>query len=423
MIDPSLNIDETVDILVENGRIAGRFHTGGHHVSPFADRTLNASGFIVSPGFVDIHAHLRFPGQKAKESIASGTSAAIRGGFTTVCTMANTKPSIDSAAKVEQVLQVAAAEAKCRINVIGAVSKGLSGQINTNGPELVSEGVVALSDDGKAVLDREVMKRALAQSAKLGVAVSAHEESHEPGAPSDPCWPCTGESAMVKRDIELMGETGGKLHIAHVSCAESVELIAEAQAAGHSITAEATPHHLALTSEELSDSPSLPPRHGFAKVNPPLRSQRDVLAIREGLATGVISAIATDHAPHTSTEKCGGLQGAAFGFTAFELALPLVLRLVASGALSMVSAVQRLTSGPAQILGLSAGTLRTGAVADICLFDPKASWQPGRDSLVSKSENTPLLGQQLLGRVYATVAQGRLYQFGEDHGLRAFRAP
>jgi dihydroorotase len=372
---------------------------------------------------VDVHAHLRYPGQPDKETIASGTAAAVQGGFTTVCAMANASPPVDSPERVEQVLAMAEAEARCRLHTMGAVSRDLQGQEGTDARELALSGATALSDDGNPVADEGLMRQALQASERLGIPVSAHEEVRglAPATP-DACWKCPGESQMVGRDLQLLGRDGGKLHVAHVSCTESVELIAEAQAAGLAVTAEATPHHLTMTSRVRDGGNNLPPGHGNSKVNPPLRSDADVTAVREGVRSGVISAIATDHAPHSSADKSGGLDGAAFGFSGFELALPLVMDLVRQGLLSLPAAVERLTLGPARCLGLAGGTLGAGAAADICVFDPAATWEPGRDTLVSKGKNHPAAGATVTGRVVMTVVGGTIYRFGADHGLRGFRA-
>jgi len=422
VVDPSQSLDEVADVVVAGDRIVDVVRGGISSISGSA-RVLDAAGLVVSPGFVDIHAHLRFPGQTDKETIASGTAAAVRGGFTTVCAMANADPVVDSGRRVEQVLEMAASEARCRVNVIGAVSRDLAGHENTNSDEIIGAGAVALSDDGNPVFDARVMGEGLRAGARLGVPVSAHEETRQGsrGSPN-PCWPCTGEVDMVRRDLDLLRAAGGRLHVAHVSCGASMELISDAQAAGLPVTAEATPHHLVLSEEEWGGQGSLPPQHGYVKVNPPLRSIADMMAIREGLRTGVIGAVATDHAPHTRTNKIGALTEATFGFTAFELALPLLLELVRSGYLSLSTMIERLTTGPARAFALPPGMLAAGRPADITVFDPEAVWRPGRDTLVSKGKNTPLQDRPLQGRVRFVVSAGRLHGFSEDHGIRALRS-
>lgn len=389
---------------------------------PQAERVVDANGATVTPGFVDIHAHLRYPGFPDKETIASGTSAAIRGGFTTICAMANSDPPIDSPSRLENTLEMVAREARCRVALVGAVSKGLEGQANTDAGGLHRAGAAALSDDGNPVMDPSIMAKALEASDRLGIPVSAHEERWS-GAHGnrDPASPCDGEVEMIRRDLDLLRRFGGRLHIAHVSCRESVELVGEAQAAGLPVTAEVTPHHLQLYRARLP-AVGLPHGHPNGKVNPPLRSLEDLQALQAGLASGVLSAVATDHAPHSRSDKTGSYQSAAFGFTGFELALPLLVRLVKEGVLGLPKLVERLTLGPARAFQLSAGTLKPGARADVCIFDPDRRWEASRDSLVSKGKNTPLSLQSLTGRVLWTVAGDRLHSFRNDHELRAFRA-
>ncbi len=386
--------------------------------------TIDARGCVVCPGLVDIHAHLRYPGFVEKETIASGTSAAVRGGFTTVCAMANGEPPTDSPARVEQLNAMVQSEGRCRVAVVGAITRNLAGSGPADWSALKHEGCTALSDDGNPVMSPELMADALRASERLGVPVIAHEETRDgtdAGAPN-PCWTCAGEAAMVERDIELVRRYGGRLHIAHVSCDRSVELIGAAQAAGLAVTAEAAPHHLDLSLCEDAPSLGLPPAHGCRKVNPPLRARRDVEAVRAGLSDGIIDSVATDHAPHALSEKLGGMGPAAFGFTGFELALPLLLRLVRVGQLSLVQAIARLTCGPARTLGLDAGSLAVGRRADICVFDPLSEWTPTRDTLVSKSKNSPFHGQKLQGRVRFTIQAGEVHSFAGDHALRAARA-
>lgn len=426
-------MDQIGDILVENGRVADIFFDDQHsHVE--AEAEIEAKDLVVSPGFVDVHAHLRYPGLSDKETIASGTAAAVRGGFTTVLAMANSDPPIDRPERVERVLAMVQAEAKCRVRTFGAVTTNLEGNENTDGRGLIQAGATALSDDGNPIMDVEIMAGALRLSSKLGILISVHEETRDgsDAGSSKPCWGCTGEVEMLRRDIELVRRHGGRLHIAHVSCLESVDVITEAQASGLSLTAEVTPHQLVLTEElvsggapsgDVASASALPPGHGNSKVNPPLRSPKDVHALREGLASGTIAVIATDHAPHTVLDKSGGMQAAAFGFTGFELALPLVLSLVEEDGLPLIEAIRALTASPSRIFDLNVGTLRKNSEADICIFDPCEMWTPEPDTLISKGKNTPLLGQKLKGRVRATIAGGRMNLFGHDHELRALRAP
>jgi dihydroorotase len=422
VIDPASGLDGICDIVVERGIIANVLPPGSTSAS---NERLDAGGLIVAPGFVDVHAHLRFPGFPEKETISSGTTAAIRGGFTTVCAMANTDPPVDCPDVVDKVLRAVDSDSLCRVHVIGAVSQGLAGRRATDRGQLVAAGAAALSDDGNPVMDGDLMRSALKDSARLGVPVSAHEEYRDgslKGSPN-PFWSCQGEADMVRRDLELLAESDGHLHIAHISCAESIEAVADARARGLSVTAEITPHHLNLAHLDtgsyalVSSDGAVPLPYasddGIYKVNPPLRSPKDVLAMREALRTGVVDIIATDHAPHALQDKTGGMAKAAFGFTGFELALPLVLRLVDEGCLTLAAAVRALTVAPARAFGLRAGSLERGKPADICVFDPNQSWTVTADQLASRGKNTPLLGQTLQGRVIATLLGGRLHTFSQ----------
>jgi dihydroorotase len=427
VIDPASGLDGVADIFIEGGRIVRIIRRGEECTA--AEYVIDARGLIVAPGFVDIHTHLRYPGFTAKETIASGTAAAVQGGFTTLCTMANTNPPIDSVELLSRVQDMVRAEARCHVHAVGTVTRCLAGLKNTDARSLVEAGAIALSDDGRPIANEEVMIRALQMSETLGVPISVHEEAPQlvgSGVANASCaerhslppWPCAGEVEMVRRDLALLARYGGKLHIAHVSCAESVHLIAEARAHGLSVTAEATPHHLLLTEELVDGSSSLPPAHPHTKVNPPLRSVKDTVVVQQGLCDGVIDCVATDHAPHSASDKALPYTHAAFGFTGLELALPLMLELVRRSILSLPEAIRRLSSNPAQIFGLSAGTLQVGARADLCLFDTEAEWEVGRDTLLSKGKNSPLRGTRLRGRVQHCIVEGVVYTFGRDHVLR-----
>jgi dihydroorotase len=420
VIDPSMGLDRITDVLLEDGRVAA---VGDTDLS-IRDgvSVVDAAGQIVCPGFVDLHTHLRFPGFPDKETIESGTAAAAAGGFTTVCAMANTEPVVDSVSVLEQVLDECERSAHVRVHQLGAVSIGLQGQQLSDVRSLAGAGAIAFSDDGKPVWNDALMEEALAWSQILEKVISVHEE--------DPAivrggvanagerakrlnlspWPCGGEASLVARDIALVERVGGRLHIAHVSCAETVALLRAAQDLGLGITAEVTPHHLRFTDRLLDGDPelSLPPAHAGCKVNPPLRTQHDVDALVQALADGLIQAVATDHAPHTRQDKERSFEDAAFGFSAIETALPLLLELERTGRLSMPALVERLTYGPAQVFGLAAGTLRIGAPADVCVFDPTARWRVIGETLMSRGKNTPLLGAELMGRVSNTVVGGNL---------------
>lgn len=420
VIDPSVGLDCIADVRLEDGLIAVVADTDV--VASAGVTVVEAAGKIVCPGFVDLHTHLRFPGFPDKETIASGTAAAAAGGFTTVCAMANTEPVVDSAAVVEQVRVECERSARVHVRQLGAVSIGLRGLQLANLPSLAQAGAIAFSDDGKPVWDAALMAEALRWSQTLEKVISVHEEDPtlvrggmaNAGERSIrlnlPPWPCAGEASLVARDLALLERVGGRLHIAHVSCAETVTLLRAARDRGLSVTAEVTPHHLRLTDRLLDgDSElSLPPAHPCCKVNPPLRSEDDAEALVVALADGVIQAVATDHAPHARWDKGGSFLDAAFGFSAIETALPLLLELERNGRLSMSVLVERLTCGPARIFGLPAGTLRVSAPADVCVFDPHAPWHVTSETLHSRGKNTPLLGAELTGRVTHTIVAGKL---------------
>jgi dihydroorotase len=420
VIDPAVGLDRIADVLLEDGRISAVAGTD----LPTPDRVsvVDAAGKIVCPGFVDLHTHLRFPGFPDKETIESGTAAAAAGGFTTVCAMANTEPVVDSAAVLKQVLAECERSARVHVRQFGAVSTGLLGLQLADLRSLADAGAVAFSDDGKPVWDAALMEAALGWSQTLEKVVSVHEEDPAivRGGVANageratrlnlPPWPCDGEASLVARDIALLERVGGRLHIAHASCAETVALLRVARDRGLVVTAEVTPHHLRLTDRLLDGDAelSLAPAHPCCKVNPPLRAQHDIDALVAALADGLIQAVATDHAPHARSDKDHSFMDAAFGFSAIETALPLLLELERNGRLSMSVVVERLTCGPAQVFGLPAGTLQVGAKADVCVFDPNASWKVTGETLYSRGKNTPLLGAELTGRVTHTVVAGKL---------------
>ncbi|MGI8825403.1 MAG: dihydroorotase [Chloroflexota bacterium] len=425
VIDPGPGFDEVADVLVRDGLVVAV----GEPVGAVQDVvTLPAVGCVVCPGFIDLHTHLRFPGFPDKETIASGTAAAAAGGFTTVCAMANTEPAVDSPAVLAEVLSAASREAHVRVRQLAAVTHGLRGQKLTDMRALADAGAVAFSDDGKPVWDEDIMREALLGSSALDLPISAHEEDPAivGGGVANAgrrarrhgleAWPCEGESSMVRRDIALLEEAGGRLHVAHVSCAETVELIRSAKERGLRLTSEVTPHHLTLTDELLDGDPptDLEPAHPLTKVNPPLRSRQDVEALIEALTHGTIDAVSTDHAPHSDSDKAKTFATAAFGFSSIETALPLLLGLVRDGCLGMSTLLERLTSGPARVFNVEGGNLAAGRAADICIFDPEKRWVLRPDVLRSKGKNTPLLGRELRGRVMYTLVAGRVVHNGAD---------
>ncbi|GAC1324317.1 MAG: dihydroorotase [Chloroflexota bacterium] len=420
VVDPASGLDSVLDVLLREGRIAA---VDDRISIPSIDSVvIDAAGQVVCPGFVDLHTHLRFPGFPEKETVASGTDAASAGGFTTICAMANTNPVVDSVETLTQVMHGVRDEARVRVRQLGSVTRGLRGASLTDMPALAGAGVVAFSDDGMPLMDADVMRSALQSASLLRLPISVHEEDvgvvrrgvANAGAYAKRHglaeWPCTGEASLVARDLKLLDEVGGHLHIAHVSCAETVDLLRRAKERGLAVTAEATPHHLRLTERWLDGDValSLPAAHPCTKVNPPLRSLYDVAALVDALADGTIDAVATDHAPHTRADKEKPYASAAFGLSALETALPLVLDLVRDGRLGLMTLLARLTSGPARVFNLQAGSLTPGAPGDVCVFDPDARWTLDEDALRSRGKNTPLMGSDLQGRVTHTIVGGEV---------------
>jgi dihydroorotase len=382
---------------------------------------------VVCPGFIDLHCHLREPGFEYKETIATGTLAAARGGFTTVCAMPNTDPVIDSRAMVDFVLQKARDEAAVRVMVIGAVTRGSKGRGLSEMVELAQAGVVGFSDDGHPVADPNIMRQALSYCSSLGLPIINHCEVPElsAGGAMNEGWistrlglkgiPGSAEEVMVARDIALAELTGGRLHIAHVSTAGSVALVRRAKEKGLRVTCEVTPHHLTLSDgavlglggEGRPFSPLTESAYDTnAKVAPPLRDATDVEALVQGLKDGAIDFIATDHAPHSTVEKLCTFQEAANGISVLETALGSLMSLVHKKNLPLPLLVEKLTAAPARFLGVELGTLKVGAPADVTIFDPDAEWVVDASSFASKGKNTPLDGATLKGRVMATIVGG-----------------
>ncbi len=424
MIDPANGVDDLRDVLIEDGLIAAV----GPDASKDGER-LDARGLVVCPGFVDIHCHLREPGFEHKETIATGTLAAARGGFTTVCAMPNTEPPIDSVATVEFVLRTAQTQGAVRVLPIGCLTRRRAGRELAEMAELARAGAVAFSDDGSPMADAHLMRWALEYARMLDLPVIDHceDEALTAGGVMHEGWvstrlglrgsPSAAEESMVARDIALADETGAHVHIAHVSTTGSVELVRQAKARGVPVTAEVTPHHLALTQEAVllgaGEAPGGLAYDTSAKVNPPLRTRRDVEACVAGLKDGTIDCIATDHAPHAVQDKLCEFDVAAFGISGLETAFALCLSLVSDGLLKLGRLAEALTIGPMRALGLDRhveglGTLSVGAPGDVVLIDPAAEWVVDPEMFASKGKNTPLAGRRLKGRVIATVYGGRV---------------
>ena len=416
IIDPSLGIDETGSLLITEDKIS--WLGKGEITPPQPDYDIiHAQGLIVCPGFIDLHCHLREPGFEEKETIATGTRAAARGGFTTICCMPNTNPPLDNRATIDYVKTKAATEGVVRVLPVGCISKGRKGRELTPMPKLASAGVIAFSDDGQPVMNSCLMRQALEYSCAFNLLIIDHCEDTaltegkliNEGIVSTRLglcgMPAAAEESMVARDLALTQLTGGRLHIAHVSTEGSVELIRRAKEKGIQVSAEVTPHHLTLTEERVSIYDT------NTKVNPPLRTKRDVQALIQGLRENVIDIIATDHAPHTEAEKRCEFALAPFGISGFETALGSLMGLVHDGQLTLATLVSKLTCEPSRIIGDKygkLGTLATGAPADVTIINPNLEWVVDTRDFASKGKNTPLAGSTLKGKVMATISQGNL---------------
>lgn len=410
IIDPALKWDKVSDMLIENGKIA-KIGTG---IAAKTDETIDAGGKIVCPGFVDLHTHLREPGREDKETVDTGTRAAIAGGFTTVCAMPNTDPACDNQSVVKFILAKAAAANLANVLPVGAITKGRAGKEMTEMMELKEAGCLAVSDDGDSVSDPGVMRRAMEYASMAGLVVMAHCEDKalaKDGVMHEGLWssvlglkpqPAIAESLIVERDIELAKISGAKLHISHVSAKESVEIIREAKKRGINVTAETTPHHFTLKDEDLKGYDT------NYKVNPPLRGAEDIAAIKNALKEGVIDAIATDHAPHLESEKEKEFDFAPFGMIGLETALSLaVTELVEKNILDWPGLIAKLASNPCRILGYSRGTIAEGAVADVTIIDPSKEWVFRKEDIKSKSSNSPFIGRKMKAVVTDVIVGGR----------------
>jgi len=409
VIDPRNGVDGVRDVLLRDGAVA---EVGEGLADPDA-QAIDAAGRWVVPGLIDVHVHLREPGEEGKETVLSGSRAAVAGGFTAVVAMPNTHPPNDSPQVTELVLARARAADLCRVYPAGAISKGLLGEELAEMGELRAAGCVCFTDDGRPVMSASLMRRALLYARQFGVPVMAHAEDltlSAGGAMNEGPTaarlgllpiPRSAEVAMVARDLVLAAEVDGRLHLAHVSCAESVALVRDARRRGVRVTCEATPHHFTLTDEAVDGYRT------SAKMSPPLRRAEDVAALREGLADGTIDCIATDHAPHGPLEKELEFDRAANGVVGLETAVPLALELVRAGVISPARAVALLSDGPALAFGLPGGHLGKGAPADLTVIDPGAEWVVDAERFRSKARNTPFHGRKVQGKVTHTVVGGR----------------
>ncbi len=415
VIDPG-RFNGLADVLIENGKIVAvgpnvKIPAGKSGAGP---TVVEATGKLVLPGFIDLHVHFREPGFEYKETIQTGTAAAAAGGFTSVCCMPNTNPVNDNQAVTEFILDQARATGSAHVFPVGAITKGSEGKELAEIGELRRSGCVAISDDGRSVMNSLVMRRAMEYALAFDLPVVDHcEDLHlsEGGCMNEgivstelglPGIPAAAEDVQVARNVALAELTGARLHLAHVSTAGSVRMVREAKARGIRVTAEACPHHFSLTEEAVRGFDS------HAKMNPPLRTKQDVQAIREGLRDGTIDVIATDHAPHAIQEKEQEFAAAPFGVVGLETALPLTLALVEEGVLSLERAIAALTTEPARVVGLKKGTLAPGADADVVVVDPEAQWVVEPARFRSKGRNTPFAGWKVKGQVALTILNGTI---------------
>jgi dihydroorotase len=413
IVDPSQDLDGPHDLLIEDGAVA---RIGGKIQKPKGAETIDANGLVVTPGLIDIHVHLREPGQEYKETIRTGTMAASAGGFTAVACMANTVPVNDNRSITEHILLEAQRAGFARVYPIGAISKGMQGQELAEIGEMVAAGAAAVSDDGLPVMNAELMRRALLYAQHYDIPVIQHAEDLTltgKGVMHEGEWstrlgligiPGSAEDVMVARDLILTEDTAGRYHVAHLSTARSLDLVRLGRSRGLRVTCEVTPHHLVLTDEEVAKTGF----STFCKMKPPLRSERDRAALVQGLVDGTVDCIASDHAPHHRDEKDVEFDKAPFGILGLETTLSLCLdRFVHAGILTLPRLIELLSTGPARVLGIPGGTLKEGSPADVSIFDLDGEVTIAAAGFRSRSRNTPFDGWTLRGRPVATVVGGR----------------
>lgn len=418
VIDPASDRNGRFDLLVEDERIV----KVAPEITDSADRVIDAQGLDVVPGFIDLHVHLREPGFEYKETIKTGSMAAARGGFTTICPMPNTKPVIDSPEMVKWLLDKAKKDAVVHILPVGAVTVGQAGKEMTDIAGMAAAGVYAISEDGKSVMDSKLYKEAMIEAKKAGLVVLAHCEDKQlvgkgalnAGPVAEKLGVCgignDVEDVITARDILLSKSTGCQLHLCHCSTEDSVKMVRAAKADGVKVSAEVCPHHFTLTQDDiLSDDANY-------KMNPPLRSKADKEALIEGLCENVMEAISTDHAPHHADEKARGIADAPFGIVGSETAYCLSMtELVHSGRMSKIDLVRHMSTQPARIIGIDKGSLAEGKMADITIVNPDESYQIDASKFVSKGKNTPFDGYPVKGRVMMTIVAGKIvYDYQEE---------
>lgn len=412
IVDPAINLDDTLDMLIKDGKIVAleRINTDG-----FEGEILDVRDKTISPGWIDMHVHLREPGREDEETVESGSLAAANGGFTAVCCMSNTTPAIDSQ-EIIQYIKDRARDSLVNVHPIAAITKNREGKELAEILDLVEQGAVAISDDGNPVMSAEIMRRALEYSKMVNIPVIGHEEDstmtvngHMNEGFVSTCLglggiPSVAEDLMVARDIMLVEYCGGRFHVAHIATKKSVDLIRQAKARGVSVTAEATPHHFSLTDEAVRSF------NTNAKMKPPLRTEEDVEAIIEGLSDGTIDVIATDHAPHSWEEKAAEFNYAPFGIVGLETALGLsATRLLDTNKLKLKTCIEKFTLNPYKILGLEAPSIKKGNFANLSIFDVETEWTFNEINSLSKSTNSPFTGWTLKGKPYAVINNNQIF--------------
>ena len=411
VIDPATNTDEVLDVLVEDGVIK----TVAPSISDEADQVIDASGLVVAPGLIDMHVHFRDPGQTHKEDIKTGSKAAAKGGFTTVCCMPNTNPVIDSEETVKYIIDKASEEKYTNVLPVGAVTKGMKGEEITDIAKLKAAGICAISEDGKSVMDEEVYSKAMEKAAKLNVPVLAHCEeinlvkggvmNADSNAQKLGLKGITNEveDIIAQRDINLAEELGTTLHLCHCSTKDSVEMLKVAKDKGVKVSGEVCPHHFTLTTDDI------PSNDANFKMNPPLRTAEDRDALIKGLSEDILEVISTDHAPHSEEEKSKGFEGSPFGIVGLETSVGLtVTKLVKPGYITLKQMIEKMSYNPAKILGIDKGTLKEGSVADITIFDADEEYTVDKNDFESKGKNTPFDGYKLFGKVKYTILDGEI---------------
>lgn len=411
-IDPQVSLDEVVDVLIEDGCIS--------QVAPSIEakdaEVLDRSGCIMVPGLVDAHVHLRDPGLEYKETIATGTAAAAHGGFVAVCSMPNTKPTTDEASVIDYVLTQAKEAGHCRVYPSGACTKGLKGEALAEIGDMAAHGAVAFTDDGRGVQSAGMMRRVMDYAKMFDKVVMSHCQDEEivgPGQVNEGVvstrlglagWPATGEELQIQRDIALSELTDCPIHIQHITTARGIEIVREGKARGAKVTCEATPHHIAMSEDDLTTT-----YNTNLKMNPPLRTKEDNAAIIEGVKDGTVDIIVTDHAPHAEHEKNCEFEHAAFGMTGLETSLGAVLTyLVKPGHIDYNRMVELMAIRPREILRVDPVRIEAGSVADLTVFNPDTVWTVSADDMVSKSKNSGFLGYELTGRATDTIVGGAL---------------